>query len=126
MRLVDIPILNLKISMMRKGNFYVKIPMNWGGNPKGGKWGGCGGNPNVEGEDERTVDWLKPNWGLGGMPCGNLVRRHIIHLLAAQHIPMRTLMMKANMCLTRSLGALRAGLTSSFAPSGRVTHAMMW
>ena len=34
MRLVDIPILNLKISMMRKGNFYVKIPMNWGEIPK--------------------------------------------------------------------------------------------
>ena len=34
MRTEDIPILNLKISMMRKGNFYVKIPMNWGEIPK--------------------------------------------------------------------------------------------
>ena len=38
MRTEDIPILNLKISMMRKGNFYVKIPMNWGKIPKEENW----------------------------------------------------------------------------------------
>ena len=37
-----------------------------------------------EGEDEKAVDWLKPNWGTRHA-CGNLVRHHIIHLLAAQH-----------------------------------------
>ena len=48
-------------------------------------------NPNDEGEiqilggeDEKAVDWLKPNWGTRHA-CGNLVRHHIIHLLAAQH-----------------------------------------
>ena len=46
-------------------------------------------NPNEEGEiemqggeDERAVDWLKPNWGTRHAR-GNLIRHHIIHLLAA-------------------------------------------
>ena len=33
-------------------------------------------------EDEGAVDWLKPNWGTRHA-CGNLIRHHIIHLLAA-------------------------------------------
>ena len=44
------------------------------------------GNPNSGRRgDEKAVDWLKPNWGTRHA-CGNLVRHHIIHLLAAQHI----------------------------------------
>ena len=48
-------------------------------------------------EDERAVDWLKPNWGPRRRhACGNLVRHHIIHLLAAHHTKgTGTMMMKA-------------------------------